>query len=114
MFIKYLRELRSVKQLKDRERSSVIYSSKFVKNYYCNNILYFPFRSTLKNKSMFIPLCIKKKQKFKINKFKKLKDILKKYEIKICFIGRISFSKGINHFLELADMFKQNNKVFFI
>lgn len=113
LFFKYLRELRSIKQLKDRQRSSIIYSSKFVKNYYCNNILYYPVRSTLKNKGTFIPLCIKKKQKFKINKFNKLKDTLKKYEIKICFIGRVSISKGINHFLELTDMFKKNNKVAF-
>ena len=113
LLIKYVRELKSIKQLEDRKKSFIIYSYKFVQNYYCNNILYFHMKSTLNNKSTFIPLCIKKKQKIKINKFNKLKYRLSKYKLKICFIGRVSISKGINHCLNLAKMFKYNNNVVF-
>ena len=113
LLIKHVRELKSIKQIDDRKKSFIIYSSKFVQNYYCNNILYFHMKSTLKNKSTFIPLCIKKKQKFKNNKFKKLKSRLLKYKLKICFIGRVSISKGINHFLNLTKMFKYNNDIVF-
>ncbi len=113
LLIKYFRELKSIKQLRDRRKSFIIYSSKFVQNYYCNNILYFHMKSVLKNKGTFIPLCIKKKQKFEIDKFYKLKNRLKKYKLKICFIGRVSISKGINHFLNLTKMLRYNNDIVF-
>ena len=70
-------------------------------------------KSVLKNKGTFIPLCIKKKQKFEIDKFYKLKNRLKKYKLKICFIGRVSISKGINHFLNLTKMLRYNNDIVF-
>ena len=111
LFIKYLREIKSIKQIQNRNNSSIIYSSKFVKKFYTQNFLYYLFRETLTNKGKLIPLCIKKKSK--IRKIIKLKKKLKNYKLKICFIGRVSLSKGINHILNLCKIFKENKKIIF-
>lgn len=113
LFKKYLRELVSINQIRNRKKSSIIYSSEFVKNYYSSNILYYFLKSTLKKKGIFIPLCIKKKQNIKNNKFKKLEKNLKKYKLKVCFIGRVTVSKGIDHILNFSRIFKYNDQIIF-
>ena len=57
--------------------------------------------------------CIKNISKSKINRIKELKNKLKNYKLKICFIGRVSVSKGIDHILNLCKLFKNNKKVVF-
>ena len=58
-------------------------------------------------------MCIKKKQNIKNNKFKKLEKNLKKYKLKVCFIGRVTVSKGIDHILNFSRIFKYNDQIIF-
>ena len=113
LFLKYLREIKSIQQIQNRDNSAIIYSSNFVKKYYTQNFLYYLFRNTLTKKGEMIPLCIKNISKSKINRIKELKNKLKNYKLKICFIGRVSVSKGIDHILNLCKLFKNNKKVVF-
>jgi glycosyltransferase involved in cell wall biosynthesis len=109
---KYKRELKSINQIENRKKSSIIYSSEFVKNYYRSSKLFSIYKKTLENKSTFIPLCIKKNEK-KIFKYKSLEKQLKNYKLKVSFIGRVCKSKGIDHILNITKKLKNNNDIIF-
>ena len=113
LLIKYLREIKSIQQIRNRNNSTIIYSSNFVKKYYTQNPLFYLFKNTLTKKGKIIPLCIKKRSKSKISRINELENKLKNYKLKICFIGRVSISKGIDHILNLCKLFKGNKKVIF-
>jgi glycosyltransferase involved in cell wall biosynthesis len=109
---KYWRELNTISQIKNRKNSSIIYSSRFVKNYYTNSMMFSMYKKTLQDKSNLIPLCIKKKEKIKF-KYEYLEKKLKNYKLKVSFIGRVCESKGIDHILNISKKLNKNSKIIF-
>ena len=113
LLTKHKREIISIKQLKQREKSSIIYSSLFVKKYYTESKLYYLYNLTLRKKSFLIPLCIKKDHPIKDFKLQDLRKKIINYKIKVAFIGRVCFSKGIDHIIKLVELMKKYKGVIF-